>query len=104
MQNIHQHFATTVPRPHFQNEIRAKFLFERENNDSKSFLTSGEARILWIKVTFLKNIRLHTIFSIWEFVFLSAFYYQDIARDYCLKSSSKYFGKNSKRFAVESSI
>ena len=40
----------------------------------------------------------YDFFSIWELVFFT----QDIARDYCLKRSSKYFGKNSKR-SVESS-
>ena len=60
------------------------------------------AKIFWIKVTFLKDIRFHTILFIWEVVFFHI-YYQDIARDYSSQRSLENFGKRSKR-SLESSI
>ena len=61
------------------------------------------AKIFWIKVTFLKDVRFHTILFIWEVVFFTCQDYQDITRDYSSQRSPENFGKRSKR-ALESSI
>ena len=59
------------------------------------------AKRFWIKVTFLKDIRFHTILIIWEVVFFT--FITDIARDYSSQRSLENFGKKSKP-SVESSI
>ena len=58
------------------------------------------AKIFWIKVTFLKDIRFHTILFIWEVFFT---FITKILRDYSSQRSPENFSKRSKR-SLESSI
>ena len=58
------------------------------------------AKIFWIKVTFLKDIRFHTILFIWEVFFK---FITKILHDYSSQRSPENFGKRSKR-SLESSI
>ena len=61
-----------------------------------------KAKLFWKKVTFLKDIRFHTILYLFGRLCFHI-YYQDIARDYCSQRSPENFRKKSKP-SVESSI